>query len=551
MARVLGRIRLSRVTDETTSPERQTEAIETWAAANGHTVVAWATDLDFSRSVRPFDAPVFGQWLSDPEKIAQWDIVVAYRIDRFGAGLKLSPLYQWCLDNDKDLISTTQPFNLRTPEGRIVATVLAEIAQGEWEATQERILNTRVFLRGEGRWPGGTPKYGFWPVKRGDGWKLVHDEEAKAVVLRIIGDFLDGMPREAIAARLNEDGIESPRDHIRRRKMEAAEVAGETYTGKLPQGTLWGPTTISKLVESKSLLGHVVHNGKTVRDENGDPITYGAEPLISPQEYERLRGEIARRKDGKVQRERNTGQLLDVAKCLECSNNLHHRTHHKKPTKDGKPGTVYRYYYCPNKHTQHIRAENLEEETGSLFLLLLGDFPRQRRVYIPAEDHTVELEEAVSALEELTSAASEAKSQRAKATLRNQISSLDERIAQLEKMPSRPARTALQSIGSTYRDEWNRLDEVGRRNLLRESGITIKVRLTGREMRGRTLISPGEQESEIVVPKDIRDRLNLPESEHVGWDYFPGIREIRAQTEEEVIEWAKEEALRMAREQSD
>jgi DNA invertase Pin-like site-specific DNA recombinase len=528
MARVLGRIRLSRVTDESTSVERQTEAITAWAKANGHEIVDWATDLDFSRSVKPFDAPNFGKWLNDPEKIAQWDIVVAYRVDRLGAGLKLSPLYQWCLDNDKDLICTTQPFNLRTPEGRIVATVLAEIAQGEWEATQERILNTRIFLRGEGRWPGGTPKYGFWPVRRGAGYKLIHDDETAPVVRRIVGEYLDGTPLETIAYRLNQDGILSPMDHYRTRKMRAAEAAGEEYVGTPPQGTKWGPTTISKIVRSKSLMGEVVHNGKTERDEEGNPITYSAEPLIDPAEYRRLQAEVARRAEGKTPRERNTGQLLDVAKCLECNGNLHHRTQRKKPTKNGKPGSIYRYYYCPNKHGQHIRAEDLEALVGGAFLMLLGERPRMRRIYIPAEEHTAELEAAESALEELTAAAEEAKSQRAKTTLRNQIRVLDARIAELEALPERPARTELQAIGSTYREEWERLDEVGRRNLLRESGITAPAKFSGRESQGRKVISAGHLELDVLVPEDIRERLNIStEGIPFGTKAFPSVEALQ------------------------
>lgn len=51
MARVLGRVRLSRLTDESTSAERQRELIEQWSAMNDHTVVGWAEDLDISGSV--------------------------------------------------------------------------------------------------------------------------------------------------------------------------------------------------------------------------------------------------------------------------------------------------------------------------------------------------------------------------------------------------------------------------------------------------------------------------------------------------------------------
>ena len=61
--RVLGRLRLSRATEESTSIERQREVIQQWSDMHGHTVVGWATDLDVSGSVDPFDTPQLGDWL--------------------------------------------------------------------------------------------------------------------------------------------------------------------------------------------------------------------------------------------------------------------------------------------------------------------------------------------------------------------------------------------------------------------------------------------------------------------------------------------------------
>ena len=54
--RVLGRVRLSRFDTGSTSVERQRELVEQWAAANDHTIVGWAEDIDLSGSVDPFDS---------------------------------------------------------------------------------------------------------------------------------------------------------------------------------------------------------------------------------------------------------------------------------------------------------------------------------------------------------------------------------------------------------------------------------------------------------------------------------------------------------------
>ena len=58
--KLLAAIRLSVETDATTSPERQRKAIQEYADAHGHTVAAWATDLDVSGKVPPRQRPELG-----------------------------------------------------------------------------------------------------------------------------------------------------------------------------------------------------------------------------------------------------------------------------------------------------------------------------------------------------------------------------------------------------------------------------------------------------------------------------------------------------------
>ena len=57
-------IRLSRVTDATTSPERQLADCEQLCAQRGYTVAGMAEDLDVSGSVDPFDRKNGPTWLT-------------------------------------------------------------------------------------------------------------------------------------------------------------------------------------------------------------------------------------------------------------------------------------------------------------------------------------------------------------------------------------------------------------------------------------------------------------------------------------------------------
>lgn len=58
--RLLAVVRLSDLTDETTSPERQRSKIDTYARLHEHEVVGVAEDLDVSGSISPFERPKLG-----------------------------------------------------------------------------------------------------------------------------------------------------------------------------------------------------------------------------------------------------------------------------------------------------------------------------------------------------------------------------------------------------------------------------------------------------------------------------------------------------------
>ncbi|MER6076831.1 recombinase family protein [Streptomyces sp. NPDC001833] len=98
MARVLGVVRLSRVSDETTSPERQRRSIQRWADQEGHVVVGWVEDIDVSGGVEPWKRPGFGKWLPstvgkevsaiehriavEESRADEYDIICVLKIDR-------------------------------------------------------------------------------------------------------------------------------------------------------------------------------------------------------------------------------------------------------------------------------------------------------------------------------------------------------------------------------------------------------------------------------------------------------------------------------------
>src|SRR6516225_1656092 len=84
---VLGVARLSIETDESTSIERQTAGIESWATFRSQTtgddyqVVKITQDSDVSGAVSPFDREGLGPYLRRP-LLDTWQILVVYHLDR-------------------------------------------------------------------------------------------------------------------------------------------------------------------------------------------------------------------------------------------------------------------------------------------------------------------------------------------------------------------------------------------------------------------------------------------------------------------------------------
>ena len=90
--RVLGALRLSRNTDESTSPKRQTERIEWWSGGHDGELVHIAEDLDVSGKVSPFDRDGLGEWLKE-ENAHKWDVLVAWKLDR----ISRSAVFLWAI----------------------------------------------------------------------------------------------------------------------------------------------------------------------------------------------------------------------------------------------------------------------------------------------------------------------------------------------------------------------------------------------------------------------------------------------------------------------
>jgi DNA invertase Pin-like site-specific DNA recombinase len=457
--RVLGRIRLSRLTEESTSAARQREVIQQWADTHGHELIGWAEDLDISGSVDPFDTPSLGPWLR-PDREGKWDTLCVSKLDRLGRNsIKLNKLFGWAVDHGKTVVSCSEGIDLGTPVGRLIANVIAFLAEGELEAIRERTKASRRKLLESGRWAGGNPQFGYKAVQMpGGGWRLEPDPDQVAVLKQMIADVIAGTP-----------------------------IIGVSEKYGMPPSTLW------QILESKQLLGHATFEKQTVRDSQGKPV-FNGEPLLTPVEWDRLQEALVARRQG-PKRSKNTSPMLGVVKCYDCNQNLLHKIYRRDYGKK-----LYRYYHCRVKgHCAQVDAEQVEGYLEESFLEAVGDAPVLERTFLPAEDHHTEIEDAKRAVGEIAELMAGMKSDTVRTRLTEQMTALDMRIQELEKLPYREAGWDFKETGSTFKTQWSISTQEERRQLLLKSGIEYRI----------TRI-PDTQviKAELYIPEEMVDRLN-------------------------------------------
>lgn len=421
------------MTEESTSAARQREIVEMWAKANDHEIVGWAEDIDVSGSVDPFDTPQLGQWLSRPD---DWDILCAWKLDRLGRrAIPLNKLFGWVMDNEKVIVCVAESIDLSNWVGRLVANVLAGVAEGELEAIKERTKASRKKLLEDGRWPGGPVPFGFEPYSiPGGGWKLKLHQEQAQTVRKMVAQVIDGASITAVA---EEHGITAP--------------------------GVWNMLT------SPLLLGHATLRGKTVRDRSGQPV-FHAEPLLTEDEMNRLQKALSVRKQSQ-RRTVGVSAMYGVAFCPVCDRQLYHR-------RNGS----HRYYYCPDNHGRNIPAGKLEKLVFDTFLEQFGGDKVKEKSYIPAEDHQNELEAAKRAVEELSTLAGTMSSDTVRSIFTEQMRALDCEIERLEKLPNQPAGWEYTETDKTFKEAWETASDEAKRRMIIDKQITARVIKEGKDL---------------------------------------------------------------------
>ena len=128
--------------------------LERWAAAQDRPV-RWYKDKFTGKTM---DRPGWNR-LQAAIDAAEVSAVVVWRLDRLGRTAKgLTALFHDLREKKINLISLKDGLDLATAAGRLMANVLASVAQFETEVRAERILAGQAAARAKGKvWGGGKP----------------------------------------------------------------------------------------------------------------------------------------------------------------------------------------------------------------------------------------------------------------------------------------------------------------------------------------------------------------------------------------------------------
>ena len=254
--------------------------------------------------------------------------------------------------------------NIDTDEGENELAPIRNLFN-EWYArdiSKKRRISNKI--KGNAGEPMGQPPYGY--IKDPENPKRwIVDEEAAQVVRRIYRMTLEGVGTEQIAAKLEEDGVLTPRAYWHSK--------GINRPGKVKDlpPTHWNSSSVIKMLSVQEYCGDILNfktysksykNKKRLENdrENWAIFKDVHEPIIERAVFEQVqqkRGRMRKRQAKDGERSMFSGLLV----CADCVSNLHFHFNQGNPE--------IKYFNCSNYKgnsgtcgsTHYVRVDFLEQ----------------------------------------------------------------------------------------------------------------------------------------------------------------------------------------------
>jgi DNA invertase Pin-like site-specific DNA recombinase len=192
--RAFGYVRLSKETEDTTSPQRQRGRIKTLCEDRGWELLEVFEDIDVS-AFNGHHRPAFTQMM---DRLVETDAIVFWKLDRLSRStVQAGQIAEACQAAGVNLVATDMNIDTTSAGGKFVYNVLAAAGQMEADTTSERSKQMHAYKKAHNE-PVGRVPFGWKRV----GKHFERDEEQQAVLLDAARRYIAGESYNAIAARV-------------------------------------------------------------------------------------------------------------------------------------------------------------------------------------------------------------------------------------------------------------------------------------------------------------------------------------------------------------
>lgn len=223
---VAGYFRVSLARDNMHAPELYEDEINRYCGYKKVAPGRMYSDIDYSAFRGAKSRPSLEQLIADRQ---DYSAVIVPKLSRFGRSMKeLVKLFEIFDSDGIPLVFLDMNLDTSTSQGRLLRHILAAFAEYESDVKADYTRATHRRIRAEGR-PWGVAPFGY---KRGlEPATWVIDDTRAEIVAGIFIDYARGSSANAIAHRLNEAGIATPRGRSWKGQAIGKMVDNPAYPG--------------------------------------------------------------------------------------------------------------------------------------------------------------------------------------------------------------------------------------------------------------------------------------------------------------------------------
>jgi site-specific DNA recombinase len=421
--------------------DTQDEYSRQYAEREGWNVVEVVADTK-SGTVAPWDRRNLKPWVTEPEKLTQYDVIIGYKTDRVSRGDQedFTRIEAWATAHGKRIIIVDGPqYPARDDADYWRWQAEKRLSRQEWEQIRERNGRMQKALRARGKLVGKAP----WGYEiSGDLWEktLVPTELGRKYIPLIFEHCADGWSLARIAAWLDSESVPTAR------------------------GGKWSSLTLTDMIHCTTYIGY--------RRDGAGKIILKCEAVIDADAFNRANEAVASRPKRGPSIPENRAMCTSVLFCAHCSDSPMYRVHGGRYRKNGERIPNLFYYRCHGRSPQrascgsHLQLTAVNTLVSEAMERLVR--PITKLVFIPGNDHSTELKDVEFLLQHLSSQGLSDEEEDAE---RMRLRAERDRIRSL---PVEPGRTERVETGETYADRWASFTtDVERNDWLKSIGVRI------------------------------------------------------------------------------